>query len=488
MRYRKPGYAGRARRAIQRIMRSRIDRKESTMRDKNRLLVIVGILAIAFGATLWASVSSSSLGVIVITLNKNYKNSKTSSITASAPVTRIPSGPKRYRFSFGGWFLDAACTKQVGQENPLVSDVTVYAKWNVWGEAANKAYDMVIKEMVQGSQIVTRPRAYEPKEVFIQYANIIETLQVFLVMNNTPIDSPGSPDMVQMANAASGLRSQLNQVKDSEEGLLYIWGDNMAQADDAADYDFFLAADNKGFKPFLVPYILADQTKIKGNVIVIAGGGSAVRVNSTEGYPVAEYFNGIGYNAFVLQRRVAPFPSSDSSLDLQRAVRYLRYNADKLGIAKTDKIIAEGMSGGGGTIMGAINDYYGAVLPSKTYPKYKPDEIDKVNSDLQAVLAIYGARPLTTENPNLPPTFMAAGENDFAKFDESSLGLYKQLKDKGVHVDLHLFADTPHGFVLGSGLLPSYIGGSRINEVDQWPNLAKVWLDIELGYAPRIVN
>ena len=138
--------------------------------------------------------------------------------------------------------------------------------------------------------------------------------------------------------------------------------------------------------------------------------------------------------------------------------------------------------------MGAINDYYGAVLPSKTYPKYKPDEIDKVNSDLQAVLAIYGARPLTTENPNLPPTFMAAGENDFAKFDESSLGLYKQLKDKGVHVDLHLFADTPHGFVLGSGLLPSYIGGSRINEVDQWPNLAKVWLDIELGYVPRIVN
>ena len=69
--------------------------------------------------------------------------------------------------------------------------------------------------------------------------------------------------------------------------------------------------DNEGFRPFLNPYLLRDQGKVKGNVIIIAGGGSTHRNNVVEGYPVAEFFNKNGYNAFVLQRRVNPYAAVD---------------------------------------------------------------------------------------------------------------------------------------------------------------------------------
>jgi len=420
---------------------------------------------------------------VTITLNRNYEGSETISIKDATPVEQISplaSNPKRYGFNFGGWFFNAACTNPLSKASPLLSDTTLYAKWDAWDEATKESYDAVIEELTLGSYIIKRPQAYAPKEVFVQYGFLLETLQVFTIMNNMPM----SPDIMQMTNSAKALRLQLQQVKDPEDGLLYIWDNNIARAEDAEDYDFYMAADNKDFRPFLVPYILGDQENVKGNIIVIAGGGYSVRVNATEGFPVAEYYNSIGYNAFVLQRRVAPYPSSDSSLDLQRSIRYLRYNAEEIGISKPDKIIAIGMSGGGGTIMGTVSDYYGDILPTKAYSNYTPDDVDLVNSDLQAVLVIYGARNLDTDNPNLPPTFMAVGQNDRAALN--SIALYKQLNDRGVHVDLHIFADTPHGFVMGSGLLPEYLGGSPINEVDQWPDLAKVFLDIELGYIPRI--
>lgn len=98
--------------------------------------------------------------------------------------------------------------------------------------------------------------------------------------------------------------------------------------------------DNADMKPFLVPYLVEDQLAAKGNMIVIAGGGYSSRGNAMEGYPIAEAFQDLGYNAYVLQRRVAPYSQEDTWLDMQRAVRYLRYNADSLGLGGMDCIAA----------------------------------------------------------------------------------------------------------------------------------------------------
>lgn len=48
---------------------------------------------------------------------------------------------------------------------------------------------------------------------------------------------------------------------------------------------------------------------------------------------------------------------------MQRAVRYLRYNADSLGLGGMDCIAASGFSGGSGTILGEVANLYGNVQP-----------------------------------------------------------------------------------------------------------------------------
>jgi len=180
-----------------------------------------------------------------------------------------------------------------------------------------------------------------------------------------------------------------------------------------------------------------DQSKVKGNMICVAGGGYFLRANYEEAYPAAEYFNSIGYNAFVLQRRVAPYAPLDSSLDLQRSVRYLRYHAKALGIVKTEIMLSVGFSGGGGTILGAVKNYYGDVLPTITYPDYVPDDVDMLNSDMNAIILIYSARgKINTKNPNFPAIFAASGSDD-PMFNTGMGEFFESARRYNKNVEMH---------------------------------------------------
>ena len=112
--------------------------------------------------------------------------------------------------------------------------------------------------------------------------------------------------------------------------------------------------DNEDFRPFLVPYLVNDQNEAKGNIIVVAGGGYSQRANDGEGYNVAECFRNLGYNCYVLQRRVAPYAKEDIWLDMQRAVRYLRSQAQEFDLGGMDCVVGMGFSGGSGTVLGAV--------------------------------------------------------------------------------------------------------------------------------------
>ena len=216
--------------------------------------------------------------------------------------------------------------------------------------------------------------------------------------------------------------------------------------------------------------------------------------------------NGLGYNCFVLQRRVSPYPPIDSSLDVQRAVRYLNYHAKEYGIAKIENLVTSGFSGGGGTITNAAKTLYGNVSPSTIYPSYVDDEIDKLNSDVDAMLVIYASGDVKDcKNPNYPATFLAYGTLD-GLVDGANV-YYKQLKAKGVFAEVHGFAGAPHGFGAGTGI-PDYTGvnplgfGASTNRdkadyegsskpyllaytgAQQWTELADTFLDQVFKYKP----
>ena len=121
-------------------------------------------------------------------------------------------------------------------------------------------------------------------------------------------------------------RESLEQIKDKKDVMWMLWGNDMPVAADEETVVFEDSHfDNADFMPYLVPYILEDQSQVVGNLIVVPGGGYQTRSIDNEGFPICEAFNERGYNCFMLSRRVEPYAPEDSFLDMQRAVRYLRF-------------------------------------------------------------------------------------------------------------------------------------------------------------------
>lgn len=344
------------------------------------------------------------------------------------------------------------------------------------GDALQAAFD---EEMHQARYITQRGAAYE-------YQSFQEYLSYWFqqVWTNTDRKKKSITEVengAEMVETLKTLRESLVQVADPESVSWYIWGDNMAQAADADSYDYTCAYDEAGFKPFLVPYMLKDQTKVKGNIIIVAGGAFNQRCNDNEGDPVAVYWNQKGYNCFVLQRRIAPSQPIDSSLDLQRAIRYIRYYAQEKGIAKTDKIVTMGFSGGGMTILNQLNTCYGDLLPSVVYSDYVADDIDKVNSDYDVAVVMYGVGSDNYEsaNPNMPALFLFGGEIDNKVSPINVAKLYITALEHGWPVEMYGAGDTHHGIgIMGVRAF------SNVGYTNSLPyrEALETYLDVRLGY------
>lgn len=78
------------------------------------------------------------------------------------------------------------------------------------------------------------------------------------------------------------------------EQKMMLWSDRKAAP-----------GETDSFQPYLTPYLLPGD-KVRGCVIVLPGGGYHARAPH-EGGVVAERFNSLGFHAFVLEYRVAPY-------------------------------------------------------------------------------------------------------------------------------------------------------------------------------------
>jgi len=83
-------------------------------------------------------------------------------------------------------------------------------------------------------------------------------------------------------------------------------------------------------------------------------------------------------------------------------------------------------------------------------------------------------------NPNVPvthqapPTFLVQAENDTVDGVSQSIAYYIALKDAGVPVEMHLYAQGGHSFGLRPTNLP----------ITQWPQLVDEWL-ITIGMTRK---
>lgn len=243
---------------------------------------------------------------------------------------------------------------------------------------------------------------------------------------------------------------------------------------------------NKNIKqplPSIEPYLLEDD-KIHPSIIVVPGGGYC-DLAPHEGEPIAKWLNTIGINAFVLTYRVAPYTHPYPLLDLQRSIRFLRYNHKEFNI-DPKKLGVLGFSAGGHLAASACVHFDEETLNPT-------DEIDKISSRPDISVLCYpvisflnyvhegskecllGKKPskdlLLQMSPhkqvkeNTPPAFVWTTAEDNTVPMENSLLYVKALKDKDIPFELHIFPKGHHGLALKD----------EVPYVKRWAELCEQW-------------
>lgn len=157
--------------------------------------------------------------------------------------------------------------------------------------------------------------------------------------------------------------------------------------------------------PYLIPYLKEGSDKA---VIIIPGGAysyKSIDRSQHEGAIIAKKLNDYGISAFVLWYRSNPYEMPVPLLDVQRAIRYVKYYALDFGI-DSSKVSLIGFSAGAYQVGGFINLLQGKDL---FLDDYKEDVIDFVDDSVETSAMIY---PLLTFEYNVPMLFSVFDEEE----------------------------------------------------------------------------
>jgi acetyl esterase/lipase len=237
-----------------------------------------------------------------------------------------------------------------------------------------------------------------------------------------------------------------------------------------------------------VPKITEYPAKSKGAVIVFPGGGYAMKADH-EGPVMAEWLQSIGITAFVVDYRVAPYKHPAELSDAMRAVKYVRFYAEKYNIDR-DKIAVMGFSAGG-HLAGSVSVHYDKDI-------YEPtDEIDNESCKPNASILCYsvidmgtyrhdgsranllGNRPKESMselmslhkqvNENTPEAFIWHTSTDETVPAMNSLLYAKALGAENIPYEMHIYPLGRHGL----GLAP------ELPYVAKWQNDLEEWLKLK---------
>ena len=179
-------------------------------------------------------------------------------------------------------------------------------------------------------------------------------------------------------------------------------------------------------------------------VIVAPGGGHRMLVMVNEGIAAAKALNRFGVTVYVLKYRLARDGDAGYTIDghgaadLRRAVRWVRAHAAEHGV-DAKRVGVMGFSAGGELVT--------LVADNPPPPLVARDAVDRLSGRPDFQVLIYPG-PLgvpATAAATAPPAFIAAGTLDKC-CAPPALALYQQLVAAGVSAELHLYADTDHGF------------------------------------------
>lgn len=260
----------------------------------------------------------------------------------------------------------------------------------------------------------------------------------------------------------------IKKEQDENNETIYLWEkDNIPTITNYTNNNgnYF---DDPDFIPYMTKYDVPSGVEIKGAVLINPGGAFQFRSENQEGTRVAEQLTKLGYQSFVVHYRVRPYTMQEGALDLARAVRYVRKNANQYGINE-DNIAIIGFSAGGILCGEEILNFNGLINGTKLDSSYKPDDLDNVSADVKAagfIYSFYGRLSVAStdvelfKKSNLPPAFYAYGTKD--PFYSQMNASVEALKQAGTSVEAHVLQNTGHGFGPGNS------NKVWINDFDKW--------------------
>ena len=218
-------------------------------------------------------------------------------------------------------------------------------------------------------------------------------------------------------------------------------------------------------------------------VVVFPGGGFEGLAIKIEGTDICAWLTSKGITCVLLKYRVPSLPydwhckcrpdnlvtPTPALEDAQRTMGLMRQRAAEWHVDPR-KIGVLGFSAGG-YLVAEISTRYDHRL-------YTPvDAADTVSARPDFAVAVYpghlwvrgkgyGLNPNVPVSHQTPPTFLVQAEGDNVDGVSQSIAYYIALKDVGVPVEMHLYAQGGHAF----GLRPSKLPISR------WPALVERWL------------
>jgi len=228
-------------------------------------------------------------------------------------------------------------------------------------------------------------------------------------------------------------------------------------------------------------------------VVVFPGGGYEILAIDLEGTEVCDWLTQKGITCVLLKYRVPDsgpayhedckchiHPKAPTALeDAQRTVGLVRFHAAEWHI-DPHKIGVLGFSAGG-HLVAAMSTHF----DQRSYRGV--DAADRESCRPDFAVAIYPGHLSIADNsfalnPDIAshitretsPTFLLQNEDDTVDGVNQSLVYYNALKNAGVPVEMHLYAQGGHAF----GLRPTKLPVSR------WPELVETWLGT-IGMIPE---
>ena len=219
-------------------------------------------------------------------------------------------------------------------------------------------------------------------------------------------------------------------------------------------------------QPTLTVY--APKSKNTGAaVVVIPGGGFEILAMDLEGTEVCGWLNADGITCVLLKYRVpgAPFDWQRNSRpdnyvvptmaleDVQRTMGLVRLHATEWHI-DPHKVGVLGFSAGGYLVAEISTNY-----EKRLYQSTDAADQESARPDFAVVIYPGHIEKQGKLNPNVPvtaqtpPTFLLQAEDDHVDGVDESLVYYAALKEAGVPVEMHLYAQGGHAF----GLRPTEI-------------------------------